>query len=80
MYFISVNPSEKCMPFHYFRFCFVSFNEIFFFFFFPFFWPCLEACEILVPQPGIEPRPSAVKALSPNPWTAREFPRFYDFF
>ena len=25
-------------------------------------------------QPGIEPAPSAVKAQSPNHWTAREFP------
>ena len=31
------------------------------------------ACGILVPQPGIETAPSAVKALSPNHWTAREF-------
>ena len=31
-----------------------------------FFWPCLVACGILVPRPGIEPRPSAVKAQSPN--------------
>ena len=31
--------------------------------------------EILVPQPGIEPLPSAVKAQSPNHWeTAREAP------
>ena len=33
------------------------------------------ACGILV-KPGIEPGPSAVKALSPNHWTAREFPVF----
>ena len=39
-----------------------------------FFWPNYAACGILVPQPGIEPRPSAVKAQSPNHWTAREFP------
>ena len=32
------------------------------------------ACGILVPSPGIEPRPSAVKAQSPNHWTARELP------
>ena len=32
------------------------------------------ACGILVPQPGIEPRPSAVKMWSINHWTAREFP------
>ena len=32
------------------------------------------ACGILVPQPGIKPRPVAVRAQSPNQWTAREFP------
>ena len=32
------------------------------------------ASGILVPRPGIEPQPSAVKALSPNRWTTREFP------
>ena len=31
-------------------------------------------CGILVPRTGIEPAPSAVKARSPNHWTAREFP------
>ena len=30
------------------------------------------ACGILVPQPGIEPGPSAVRARSLNHWTARE--------
>ena len=39
-----------------------------------FFWPHRPACEILVPQTRIEPRPTAVKAPSPNHWTAREFP------
>ena len=34
------------------------------------------ACGILVPRPGIEPGPSAVKAWSPNHWTARELPYF----
>ena len=44
-------------------------------FFFSFsFWPRCEACGILVPQPGIEPAPSAVKVPSPNHWTARELP------
>ena len=37
------------------------------------FLPRCVASGILVPQPGIEPRPSAVKAWSPNHWTAREF-------
>ena len=31
-------------------------------------------CGILVPRPGIEPGPSAVRAQSPNHWTARKFP------
>jgi len=31
------------------------------------------ACGILVPQPGIEPRPSAVRVQSPNHEAAREF-------
>ena len=42
--------------------------------FFLFFWLCCLACGILVPGPGIEPAPSAVKAQSPNHWTTREFP------
>ena len=39
---------------------------------------CLFCCDvalgILVPQPGIEPVPSAGEAQSPNHWPAREFP------
>ena len=31
------------------------------------------ACRILVPWPGIEPVPLAVRAQSPNRWTTREF-------
>ena len=33
-------------------------------------------CEVyvLVPQPGIQPRPSTVRPLSPNHWATREFP------
>ncbi|XP_067605846.1 uncharacterized protein [Pseudorca crassidens] len=31
--------------------------------------------KILVPQPGIEPGPSAVKVGSPTHWTTREFPK-----
>ena len=34
------------------------------------------ACGILVPQPGIEPRPLAGKTQSPNHWNIREFPIF----
>ena len=44
-----------------------------FFFFFPI-WLHRTACGILVPRPGIEPGPSAVRVQSPNHWTAREFP------
>ena len=32
------------------------------------------ACKILVPQAGIDPGCLAVKAWSPNHWTARKFP------
>ena len=35
-------------------------------------WPC----DILAPQPGMEPRPPALEAWSPNYWTAREVPPF----
>ena len=31
---------------------------------------------ILVPQPGIEPGPTAGEAQSPNYWTTWEFPIF----
>ena len=34
---------------------------------------CCVACGIIVPLPGTEPMPSAVKAQSPNHWTTREF-------
>ena len=30
------------------------------------FWPHHVACRVLVPRPGIEPRPLAVKAQRPN--------------
>ena len=36
-------------------FCFLWGESSFFFFFF--FWPCYMVCRILVPWPGIEPRP-----------------------
>ena len=39
-----------------------------------FFGHTVRLCGILVPWPGIEPRPSAVKAWSPYHWTTREFP------
>ena len=38
-----------------------------------FVFPCFGACEILVPLPGIELMPQALKAQSPNHWTTREF-------
>ena len=39
------------------------------------FWPCHSACGILVPWPGIEPRPSEVSVWHrPNSWITREFP------
>ena len=38
------------------------------------FSPCHMAYGILVPRWGIEPAPSAVKAWSPDYWTAWEFP------
>ena len=45
-----------------------------------FIWLHCAACGILVPWPGIEPWPSAVKVWSPNPWTTREFPIFKNLF
>ena len=45
---------------------------------FIYFWLHREAfLGILVPRPGIEPGPSAVRAQSTNHWTAREF---HDYF
>ena len=46
---------------------------------FSFFLPHHMACEILVSQPRIKAGPSAVKAQSPNHWTAREFPQLFIF-
>ena len=34
-----------------------------------------RVCEILLPQPGPEPRPMAVPR--PNLWTSRELPKMY---
>ena len=36
------------------------------------FWLHRAACGVLVPWPGIEPVPSAVKAWGPNHWTANK--------
>ena len=52
----------------------------FFFFFFLIFWPCLAACRILLPRPGMEPTPPAVEGRSLNHWTTREVPRHLYFF
>ena len=49
-------------------------NVIYLFKHFFFFWLCRAACRILVPRPGIEPGPSAVRPWSPNHRTTREFP------
>ena len=38
------------------------------------FWLCRVAGEILVPQPEIEPVPSALGAQSLNPWATKEAP------
>ena len=46
-----------------------GFLNLFFIFYF---WLCHRACGILVPRPGIEPGATAVRAPSPNHWTARE--------
>ena len=40
------------------------------------FWLYLEAGGVLVPRSGTELVPSAVRAWSPNHWTAREVPTF----
>ena len=54
-----------------------GFGKDFFFFFFLlffFFGRTGTACGILVSCPGMEPRPSAGRAQSPNHWAIREFP------
>ena len=43
-------------------------------FYYYFFWPRHVACGILVPRPGIESGPLAVKVPRPNHRTTREFP------
>ena len=51
-----------------------------FFFFFFFFLPHCTPCRILVPWPGIEPIPPAVKSRSLNHWTGREVPEILCLF
>ena len=41
-----------------------------------FFWPHCMAFRVLVPGPGLEPAPWAVKAQGPNHWVARELLEF----
>ena len=53
-------------------FCMESVYVVFEVSLFSFFRLSHVACGIL--GPGIEPRPSAVKVLSLNHWTPREFP------
>ena len=50
---------------------------LWFFFFFQLY--CM-ACRILVPWPGIEFTPSAVKRQNPNHWTPRKFPTIPCFY
>lgn len=54
-------------------------KKIFFTMSFFYFWPPWEACGILVSQLGIKPGPVAMKALSPNHWNIREFPKMWLF-
>ena len=44
-----------------------------------FFWLLWAACGNLVPWPGIEPRPTAVRPWSPKHWTSREVPQGSSF-
>ena len=55
---------------------FILNNPLWFFFFKLYYM----ACRILVPWPGIEPTPSAVKMQSPNHWTTRKFPTIPCFY
>ena len=51
--------SQKLLKLFFVLFCFV-------------FGPTMWLWRYLVPRPGIKPRPTAVKALSPNRWTTKE--------
>ena len=42
-------------------------------------WGESATCGILIPLPGMEPVPSAVRAQSPNHWAARGGPREAEF-
>ena len=52
---------------------FISMRVLLFLIFILFF-VMLRGCGILVPQPVVEPGPSAVSTRSPNHWTTKEFP------
>ena len=70
LFSLDIYPGVELLDHMLLLFLFFKFKKLFFF------WPCREACGILVPRPGIEPRPTAVKVPSPNQWTTREFPIF----
>ena len=48
-------------------------STLYFLAFFPLFGHAVQLMGILVLQPGIEPRPSEVKAWNPNHWTTSKF-------
>ena len=76
MYWYKNKHNLGCLHYHIFITNYSFFPSVFFFnllkiffFFFSLAAPGgLWACGILVPQPGIEPGPSAVKVRSPNHW------------
>ena len=51
-----------------------TYVALYLFIYFSVFGCTTRLAGILVPRPGMKPGPSARKALSPNHWTAREFP------
>ena len=46
------------------------------FFFFFLFWPLCAACQILVPQQGVQSMATAMEARGLNHWTSREVLEF----
>ena len=54
-------------------------NSLTWFYSFLYFTSGGMGCVILVPPPGIEPRPIAVKAWTPNLWIIMEFPWLFFF-
>ena len=50
-------------------------KSLYFYFVILYFWRCHMTCLILVPWPGFEPVPLAVKALNLNHWISREVPQ-----